>query len=186
MPLTSKGSEIMKNMKEEYGNKKGEEVFYASANKGTIKGVHNDRRATMGNDGGPGSGPQKGGGGRDPYASMRAQREKMDREDTERARGRHASSSDPKPERDPYASMKRSGAAERSKQAELERRYGPRSRDVSAPTHSSGPMSTSGPSAGKVNNLPDTIQKSDHKGLDCGREIGLDKIRDAGKNNGRY
>jgi len=30
----------MSSMKKEYGAKKGEEVFYASANKGTIKGVH--------------------------------------------------------------------------------------------------------------------------------------------------
>lgn len=40
MPLTSKGEKIMKNMQEEYGPKKGKEVFYASANKGTIAGVH--------------------------------------------------------------------------------------------------------------------------------------------------
>lgn len=40
MPLTKKGSEIMSNMTKEYGNKKGKSVFYASANKGVIKGVH--------------------------------------------------------------------------------------------------------------------------------------------------
>jgi hypothetical protein len=40
MPLTKKGKKIMRQMKEEYGEKKGERVFYASANKGTIKGVH--------------------------------------------------------------------------------------------------------------------------------------------------
>lgn len=40
MPLTKKGKKIMKSMKSEYGAKKGESVFYASANKGTIKGVH--------------------------------------------------------------------------------------------------------------------------------------------------
>lgn len=39
MPLNKKGSKIMKNMKEEYGSKKGEEVFYASKNKGKIKDV---------------------------------------------------------------------------------------------------------------------------------------------------
>lgn len=39
MPLTKKGSKIMKAMKQEYGKTKGEGVFYASANKGTIKGV---------------------------------------------------------------------------------------------------------------------------------------------------
>jgi hypothetical protein len=40
MPLTTKGQKIMKNMKKEYGSKKGESVFYASANKGKISGVH--------------------------------------------------------------------------------------------------------------------------------------------------
>lgn len=39
MPLTSKGNKIMENMKSEYGPKKGESVFYASKNKGTISGV---------------------------------------------------------------------------------------------------------------------------------------------------
>ena len=39
MPLTSKGKKIMASMKKRYGKKKGEEVFYASKNKGTIKGV---------------------------------------------------------------------------------------------------------------------------------------------------
>ena len=55
MPLTSKGEKIMENMKEEYGPKKGESVFYASANKGTIKGVHNDSRDQTSPD--PASGP---------------------------------------------------------------------------------------------------------------------------------
>ena len=41
MPLTKKGKKIMKAMVEEYhSKKKGEEVFYASMNKGKIKGVH--------------------------------------------------------------------------------------------------------------------------------------------------
>jgi hypothetical protein len=40
MPLTKKGKKILKNMEEEYGPKKAKKVFYASANKGTIKGVH--------------------------------------------------------------------------------------------------------------------------------------------------
>lgn len=39
MPLTKKGSKIMKSMKKEYGKKKGKQVFYASKNKGRIKGV---------------------------------------------------------------------------------------------------------------------------------------------------
>jgi hypothetical protein len=40
MPLTDKGREIMAAMKKEYGEEKGERVFYASANKGKITGVH--------------------------------------------------------------------------------------------------------------------------------------------------
>ena len=40
MPLTKKGKQIMKNMIKEYGKKKAKKVFYASANAGTIKGVH--------------------------------------------------------------------------------------------------------------------------------------------------
>lgn len=42
MPLTAKGQEILAKMKQQYGEKKGEEVFYASANKGTITGVHDE------------------------------------------------------------------------------------------------------------------------------------------------
>ena len=43
MPLSSKGRKIMTNMKKQYGER-AEEVFYASANKGTIKGVHKAKR----------------------------------------------------------------------------------------------------------------------------------------------
>jgi len=39
MPLTDKGEEIKANMEKEYGAKKGESVFYASKNAGTISGV---------------------------------------------------------------------------------------------------------------------------------------------------
>ena len=44
MPLTSKGRKIKKAMQKQYGKKKGEEVFYASQNKGTIKGTHKPRK----------------------------------------------------------------------------------------------------------------------------------------------
>lgn len=40
MPLTKKGKKIMTAMKKEYGAEKGEQVFYASQNKGIIKGTH--------------------------------------------------------------------------------------------------------------------------------------------------
>jgi len=49
MPLTSKGRKIMSAMKEQYGAKKGERVFYASRNAGKIKGVDPESRA----EGGP-------------------------------------------------------------------------------------------------------------------------------------
>lgn len=43
MPLTAKGEKILAAMKKQYGEKKGESVFYASQKKGTIKGTHNPR-----------------------------------------------------------------------------------------------------------------------------------------------
>jgi hypothetical protein len=44
MPLTKKGKKIMSAMKKEYGTKKGEKIFYATKNKGKIKGVDNKRK----------------------------------------------------------------------------------------------------------------------------------------------
>lgn len=44
MPLTKKGTKIMRSMKKTYGAKKGKQVFYASANKGKIKGVHKGKK----------------------------------------------------------------------------------------------------------------------------------------------
>lgn len=44
MPLTDKGKKILAQMKKEYGPKKGREVFYASINKGKIKGVHKGKK----------------------------------------------------------------------------------------------------------------------------------------------
>ena len=39
MPLTRKGKKIMRAMRKRYGAKRGKKVFYASRNKGTIRGV---------------------------------------------------------------------------------------------------------------------------------------------------
>jgi hypothetical protein len=49
MPLTEKGRKILANMEKEYGPEKGKRVFYASENKGTIKGVaqHDKSKGTM-------------------------------------------------------------------------------------------------------------------------------------------
>ena len=48
MPLTKKGKKILGSMKKQYGAKKGKQVFYASENKGNIKGVtigsHNKKK----------------------------------------------------------------------------------------------------------------------------------------------
>ena len=44
MPLTSKGNKILRSMRQQYGEQKGERVFYASANKGRITGVHGKRK----------------------------------------------------------------------------------------------------------------------------------------------
>ena len=44
MPLTAKGTKILAAMQEQYGEEKGEEVFYASKNKGTIEGVDRAKR----------------------------------------------------------------------------------------------------------------------------------------------
>jgi hypothetical protein len=49
MPLTKKGKKIMAAMRKQYGSERGERVFYASENKGTIKGVarHRPRRTAL-------------------------------------------------------------------------------------------------------------------------------------------
>ena len=39
MPLNKKGKKIKKSMVKQYGNKKGEVVFYAMKNSGKLKGV---------------------------------------------------------------------------------------------------------------------------------------------------
>jgi hypothetical protein len=44
MPRTKKGSKILRAMRKQYGKKKGTQVFYASANKGTITGVHKGKK----------------------------------------------------------------------------------------------------------------------------------------------
>jgi len=39
VPLTKKGEKILRGMKEQYGSKKGTQVFYASIKKGKLTGV---------------------------------------------------------------------------------------------------------------------------------------------------
>ena len=45
MPLTPKGRKIKRHMKKQYGEKKGEQVFHALRNKGTITGVDRSMRS---------------------------------------------------------------------------------------------------------------------------------------------
>ena len=47
MPLTEKGEKIKGAMEKKYGAEKGEKVFYASKNKGTITGVDDDERIPL-------------------------------------------------------------------------------------------------------------------------------------------
>lgn len=44
MPLTKKGEKIKRAMQKQYGKDQGRAVFYASENKGTIKGVTKKKR----------------------------------------------------------------------------------------------------------------------------------------------
>lgn len=44
MPLTKKGKKILSAMTKMYGAKKCKQVFYASQNKGTIKGTHKKKK----------------------------------------------------------------------------------------------------------------------------------------------
>jgi hypothetical protein len=44
MPLNAKGKKIKTAMEKEYGKAKGDRVFYASENKGTIKGVTSTKK----------------------------------------------------------------------------------------------------------------------------------------------
>jgi hypothetical protein len=55
MPLTSKGEEIKSAMAKQYGPEKGEKVFYASKNKGTISGVDDDLSEVTHEAGKPGT-----------------------------------------------------------------------------------------------------------------------------------
>jgi len=43
VPLSKKGKKIKTAMTKQYGKKKGEKIFYASANKGTITDVDKKR-----------------------------------------------------------------------------------------------------------------------------------------------
>lgn len=44
MPLTKKGRKVKRAMKKTYGKKKGDRVFYASVNKGKVKGAKRKKK----------------------------------------------------------------------------------------------------------------------------------------------
>jgi len=44
MPINAKGRKILSEMTKQYGSKKAEDVFYASKNKGKIKGVEGKKK----------------------------------------------------------------------------------------------------------------------------------------------
>lgn len=44
MPLTKKGKKIRAAMEKQYGKERGDRVFYAAENKGTIKGVKKGKK----------------------------------------------------------------------------------------------------------------------------------------------
>jgi hypothetical protein len=47
MPLNPKGKKILKSMKKTYGKDKGKQVFYASINKGKVKGVKRSNKKVI-------------------------------------------------------------------------------------------------------------------------------------------
>ena len=49
MPMSKAGSKIKKNLKDQYGKEKGEQVFYAMENKGKIPGMSKGGMVRMGN-----------------------------------------------------------------------------------------------------------------------------------------
>jgi hypothetical protein len=44
MPLTKKGKKVKRAMEKEYGDKKGKQVFYATENKGKVKGLAKNKK----------------------------------------------------------------------------------------------------------------------------------------------
>jgi len=44
MPLTKKGRKVKAAMEKQYGKKRGDRVFYATENKGSVKGLTKKRK----------------------------------------------------------------------------------------------------------------------------------------------
>ena len=66
MPLTAKGKKLKKKFREQYGNKKGDSIFYAMENSGKLKKVIKARGGKDASQADFGGGSKSGGNGRDP------------------------------------------------------------------------------------------------------------------------
>ena len=44
MPLTKTGKKVLRSMRQQYGTKKGQQVFYASINKGRLHGMEKKKK----------------------------------------------------------------------------------------------------------------------------------------------
>ena len=67
MPLTAKGKKLKKKFREQYGDKKGDSIFYAMENSGKLKKVIKARGGKDASQADFGGGSKSGGGnGRDP------------------------------------------------------------------------------------------------------------------------
>ena len=45
MPLTTKGRKVMRELQDQYGDKRGEGVFYAMVNSGKLTGVEGKKKS---------------------------------------------------------------------------------------------------------------------------------------------
>ena len=66
MPLTAKGKKLKKKFREQYGDKKGDSIFYAMENSGKLKKVIKARGGKDASQADFGGGSKSGGNGKDP------------------------------------------------------------------------------------------------------------------------
>ena len=66
MPLTAKGKKLKKKFREQYGDKKGDSIFYSMENSGKLKKVIKARGGKDASQADFGGGSKSGGNGRDP------------------------------------------------------------------------------------------------------------------------
>ena len=66
MPLTAKGKKLKKKFREQYGDKKGDSIFYAMENSGKLKKVIKAKGGQDASQDDFGGGSKSGGNGRDP------------------------------------------------------------------------------------------------------------------------